>query len=451
MDESTFDDMLREKLKDYHDPSFDPEALNDLHNRMQGQKFESMYSNRALQMAVAALLLLMGTNVYFILSNQELKKQLITENNQQRKFNHSFHAIDSLNKVISQLQCESETKPVVIVKSEARTIKTPDFRMKLVTVTDYKTDSTKETTSMKLGIGRIKDIPKEVFQQLVERDLLFENDGEAYLSLADRNHPIVTTSVHSKNKDLIIPQSEPGLFRLVSLNSKQEEEKVVGPPITRHGEKSLAARNALEKHYYKGIGIQIAPHVDLMKGVFDRGQGKITPRYGITADWIMSPRISVESGVDYSTTETEMSSAEIDFTPVYSPNGKLESSIVTNTLLSSPISFKYRQWVFDKSQLVWRTTFTPYWSMMHASKNFFDVPDSNPDHDFDKVVTVDEKNKFGYYGSTIGTSIGLTLKREKNKGTWEASLFYEHNIGNMTDQNQMQLIGLRTAYWFKVK
>jgi hypothetical protein len=43
------------------------------------------------------------------------------------------------------------------------------------------------------------------------------------------------------------------------------------------------------------------------------------------------------------------------------------------------------------------------------------------------------------------------IKREKNKGQWEASLFYERSMGQGFENNPMQLFGLRTAYWFKVK
>ena len=450
MDDSTFDDLLRKKLKDYNDPSFDPEALNDLHSRLQGHKFTGSNSNRVMRAAVATLLLLTGTNAYFILSNQELKKQLMEEYTQQPGYANYLHTVDSLNQVISQLQCELETKPVVFIKSESSAIRVPDFQMKSITTANYQTDTSKGINTRKLGIGRVKDVPSEIYQRLNEAGLLSEEEGEVFLTLTERNNRYVQTSVHAQPKNLLTDQTEPGVFRLMAPVVKHDEEKVF-PPSTRQGEKSLAARNALEKHYFKGIGIQIAPHADLMRAIFSEGAGQFTPRVGITADWILSPHSSVETGVDYSSTEVFFNRSETSLVPLYPSGGTLESAIVTNKLLSAPIAFKYRQWVSDKSQLVWRTGFTPYWTMSRIAQYNFSVPDLSPDHDEDRLVTVEEINDFRYFGATMGTSLGLTFKRGKNRGAWEASLFYEHSLGGTLDQNSLQLIGLRTAYWFKIK
>lgn len=451
MDDSTFDDLLRKKLKDYRDPSFEREALENLHERMQGYKFSNRFSNGMKNLAVASLLLLTGSNVYFILSNQELQQQLRTETGHHRVLNYdSFRTIESLNKQIATLQCQSETQQVEFIAAKPTATAAPNFHLKLITVADYKEENSRQSI-LKLGIGKINDVPPQVYQQLRDKGWVSEEGGEVFLNLVGKNNSYVQTGVHSKPEDLLAPEAVLQPFRIISFNSSlQEQKKTLEAPIYR-SEKSLAARNALEKHYYKGIGIQLAPHADLVKGIFSEGAGQISPRVGITADWILSPRVSVETGLDYISTEVFFNSSEAILDPIYPSGGTLQSATVANKLFSAPIAFKYRQWVSDKSQLVWKTGFTPYWTMSRIAQYNFSVPDPNPDHDVDRLVTVDEKDEFKHFGTTMGTSLGLTFKREKNRGTWEASLLYERSLGGTLDQNTMQLVGLRTVYWFRIK
>ena len=62
--------------------------------------------------------------------------------------------------------------------------------------------------------------------------------------------------------------------------------------------------NKIEDHKYTtGIGINLAPHLDIVKGIYSQGSGGTTPRLGITAEWVVSPHWSFETSLDYFTTK----------------------------------------------------------------------------------------------------------------------------------------------------
>jgi hypothetical protein len=443
MDDSTFDDLLRKKLKDYQDPTFDESALEDLHERMQGHTSPSWYANRSFQLAAIALIAITGINAYLFFNHSSQSSPVFTIN---QKKHRDIYTIDSLKRVISQMQCEAETRPVEI----RREVIKPNFKLKLITTADYRADSMEQTTILKLGIGRINELPAHIYKKLKDKGVLSEENDEAFLNLSTGNEVLYQTDLRTSQNDLLVKETQAPMFRIVRGDTRTEEKKVIAP-MKRQGESSLQAKNALEKHYYKGLGIQIAPHADLSASILSNGEGIPTPRLGIVADWIVSPRISFESGIDYSTIESEFKGSEVPVTDANSKFGTILSATYTDKYLSTPLAIKYRRWISEKSQLVWRTGFTPYWQVSRTDLCNYYREGYAPDSDRDRFSTLDKHEFFRSAGNTINTSLGLTLKREKNKGTWEASLFYEHNVGKFSDQSSIQLIGLRTAYWFKIK
>lgn len=441
MDDSTFDDLLRKKLKEYEDPSFDEDALKDLRDRMKDHASSQWYANRGFQLAAIALIAITGINAYLFFNHSSQHAPVFTIN---QKNHRDIYTIDSLKGVISQMQCALETRPIEI----RREVRKPNFNLKLITQADYKTSSMESSTILKLGIGKIDAMPAKVYQQLKERGLLTEEKGEAFLNLSPAKEIYYETNLRTSRNDLLVKGMGPTIFRLVRNDTRTEEKKVVAP-MKRQGESSLQAKNALEKHYYKGLGIQIAPHADISASLLSKGEGAPTPRLGIVADWIVSPRISFESGIDYSSIESELKGSEVPVTDA--KFGKALSATYTDKYLSTPLAIKYRRWVSEKSQLVWRTGFTPYWQVSRTDLCNYYREDYTPDSDGDHFSTINRHEFFQVAGNTVSTSVGLTLKREKNRGTWEAALFYEHNVGKLSDQSSVQMIGLRTAYWFKIK
>jgi len=442
MDDNTFDDLLKQKLKNYEDQSIDPSALDDFHERISNFQADRWYSKRAATLALAAsLLIFTGINAYLLVKNLNTaeKGKIIYLSDDQR---HQGK-IDSLLAVIDRLQgvtlATATPYPAPI---------SPAFHFRLVKTTAGVDPSVVDWT-YKVGIGSRGTIPEEMYDKLQDAGFLTTENGELFLTLSKKTNLQFQTALRTRPTDLLVPVPPVASFHLVALNDQVEKKKMTHS--VSEGKTSLAARNALEKHYFNKLGILLAPHGDVMKGIYSRGTGVITPRVGITVDWVLSPRFSVESGIDYGTTGIHFTGSEIERAPYNQQLGNLESATLANRLLSMPLSIKYRQWVFDKSQLILRAGYTPYGLLSKQYQYNYVRPDVNPDVDGDHISTIEKRNENKFFGSTITASAGLTINREKSKNSWEASLFYEHGVGNGFDHSGMQLIGLRTAYWFKLR
>jgi hypothetical protein len=241
---------------------------------------------------------------------------------------------------------------------------------------------------------------------------------------------------------------QPGPFMLAITDQKKDKDT---RGSTFSGASSLRARNALEKHYFKGIGIQVAPHLDGMRNFFSTGIGGYSLRTGVAANWQLSPRISVETALDYSTTNVRLSALNAPPSAGDPQFGNLDACIVTNKLLSLPVSLRYRQWIGHRSQFLVGAGFRPYALVSRQFLYNYVKSDITPDGDTDRISTLETRNETRFYGGALSTSAGVLITREKNKGSWEASLFYERGVSGEMKNNQLQLLGIRTAYWFKVR
>jgi hypothetical protein len=446
MDDTTFDDLVRKKLKGYEDPTLDSSALESFHGRLDQIDSGRWYTRNVGKLAlVSGLLLFTGFNAlilsknYFVNQTQALvhEQTLSTKNK----------TIDSLNAVVERLQCSAQEQNQRLVATPA--VVSPQFKLHLIK-TSEPTAFTSVDLVYKVGIGRRENIPQDLYEQLNEEGLIAMENGEAVLLLSRKTTTAPSGSFHTRLSNLLLPTPTVGTLRLVAMTP--EKSSKTKTPTLRQSESSLQARNMLEKHYFKGIGLQIGPHLDLVKSVFTIGTGEITPRLGVTADWIVSPHLSLETGVDYSTTNTHFNRDEVPFAPLGPQLGTLTSETISNRMISLPLSLKYRYWIFDKSQLIVRGGYTPYGILTRQMQYDFVHHDNyNPDGDGDKISTLEKRNEYKFLGGALTSSVGLMIKREKNKGQWEASLFYERSMGQGFENNPMQLFGLRTAYWFKVK
>ncbi len=446
MDDNDFDDLLKGKLKDYEDPTYDPSALDGLHERLSSFQPTPWYASNSLRSAfISSLFLLTAINTYFFIYNSGIQQNTINKQHEIKLTNSN--ALDSLKAVINQLQCTvAEQK---LENSTPATLATPNFRLHLLNQNESNPLSGIDV-GYKVKLGSRENISSEVYNKLKEEDLLTEEHGEVFLLLPKKTNATAQPPFHTHLSGLLVAAPQPLQLQLIALSSTQSENKKLIHPIPE-GKTSLAARNALERHYFNRLGLRVAPHLDLVKGIFSQGSGAITPRVGLTADWLVAPRFSIESSLDYTTTENQLTKNEIPEYAQYNPQlGICEKAIYSNRLVSVPLNVKYRQWISDRSQLILRAGYTPYFLLAKQFQYNYVRPDINGLTD-DRTTTLNSYRDFKFYGSTMSTSVGLMVKRDKYKGLWEASIFYERSTGKGFDQKNIQLVGLRTAYWFTVK
>ena len=66
-------------------------------------------------------------------------------------------------------------------------------------------------------------------------------------------------------------------------------------------------------------------------------------------------------------------------------------------------------------------------------------------------TTVQHQDAFNYYGGSVMIAAGITHDRVRHQ-KFETMLFYERSVGTVGTQGaNMQLAGVRAAYWFLLR
>src|SRR5690606_35127072 len=118
-------------------------------------------------------------------------------------------------------------------------------------------------------------------------------DGkEVYLMVSPELLPLQPASIATHDA---IPDSPNIVFvqksNVVTAQSKDKKREKVRLPAKTIRE--------LEKHNRKGIGIYAGPALDISQGVYPVGEGAADLGGGLLAEFVLSPSLSLESGVKY--------------------------------------------------------------------------------------------------------------------------------------------------------
>lgn len=122
-------------------------------------------------------------------------------------------------------------------------------------------------------------------------------------------------------------------------------------------------------------------------------------------------------------------------------------------LFSAPIMIKYRQWFTDKNQIFIKVGYSPYVTIgSQYETNYNLIIHHGYDADDNRTVSQLERvNGTRFYGGTASLSAGITRKAFASNKV-ELAIFYEKSLGTVgRENNNLQLAGLRTAFWWRVK
>ncbi len=469
MDDSNFDKLIKDKLEGFEDPSFDESALAGFHEKLASVQPAPWYQQPFTHYLVAGSLAVFTVINILVFSPKESGNTSVSNKNKDQV------KIDSLLTVIQDIK----TKSILLHKkdsSDARgrianaiaertdgdnslTIESADNSVahnirKSDNVSSASHENTRISKSKMVSLGPVNDLPVEVYQTLIRKGMLVDDNGAAYLSAPDReNYSYDSDYTLTGIKDVY---RSPKFTKSFAREEEQKPDSIAKVTVRNENEISAEIKSELEKHYFKGIGINIGPHVDLSQGMFTKGKAPITPRFGFLAEIVTSPAISFEVGVDYSTTSIAF---DRDFQTIEIPNldtslGTVSDANIKNTLMSTPLSIKYRKWISDKGQAFIRVGYTPYFSIIQEYQcgykaNYYPGgPQPYANHYVTSILQV--KDNF-FYGNTSSISLGLTrITRDKDK--IEGSIFYESSLSAVGNEKvSMTLFGIRTAYWFNLK
>jgi hypothetical protein len=116
-----------------------------------------------------------------------------------------------------------------------------------------------------------------------------------------------------------------------------------------------------------------------------------------------------------------------------------------------PVAFKYRQWITPAQQIFFKAGLTAY-SSVDQQLQYTYQNNNSPGQDLIQVTALNHNDKARYFGTTAGVSVGVISKTKNPNNRVELSLFYEKSLGTVAQERlDLQLAGIRAAYWFKVK
>ena len=439
MDEQSVDDFIKGKLDQYEDPTFDESALSDFKERLSSFQPPPWYvQHRGKLTALAAALLFTMLNGYIlsigILSDNQEKAELAAIENEK---------IDSLTSIIHQLIHVQEITSAK-VDSLSRLYRTMGERYEhRISLWSAEKSNWQETMAMEK-----ERIHHEWLAVLARENKVSMEDNPWGSADSYHSRGRYASAFHLSDVEKMHIHLNDHFFQLLNgstLHASRRPDHAV----------SAKTRAALEKHYFSGLGINVGPHADLIQNFIPATKGGISPRIGVSADWIVSPRLSVETSFDYSTVKYLVKHGFENFgLPDYNQNlGELSGASVTSQLLSLPVSLKYRQWLTHRDQFYVKGGYTPYYSIGSRYEMKYRRSDQG-NYDTDDVGTINqvEKNELRkFYGSTLSLGAGVTRNIRKSDKI-ELGLFYERSLGSLgIDRIHLQLTGIRAAYWFKVK
>ncbi len=419
MDDNQFDDLIKGKVSEYQEPGFDPAALADLHYRMAAaDAVWPWYVRYRTELFVGTGLILCTLIILWnqwFLSNKEnmlLRDNLLASQNSEE-----------------QIKLQNEINYIKSVHPD--TIKIIEFR---------------EQNSI-------------AYATLLKRIANLEANIERYASTSFDNAILSGMDSVPSKKEFFSEHDQQNINnaqRLVPRQLERESARAQWNDMyegieTKKRALSVKAMRDIEDHYQKGIGIRIGPTIELSKGIYSVGKGRIDFAGGLLADFILSPSLSLETGGKY-THRVYQISDQNDLATAQLPNVEQSLGVPTNAdidswILEIPLNLKYRYPTSLKSHLLGGIGF----SSMLFTRQLLEY-----DYNFDgnssaNIYSVYNNSNPQLYFGTINFSVGLS-NETKTKKIIETSLYYQHGLGTIGVENTKQsFLGIRSVFWFKIR
>jgi hypothetical protein len=462
MDDQTFDKFMKDKLEGYEDSHYDPEAFEQLQGRLSAYPGRTSWisRNKTIFWVAASLVLftLLNTAITYSLVSGKSTKPVSTEkqDRSQDEVEQQQHDVsvimvdslkiyrehvDSLQSIIAGLRIDHQNLVNRHI-SDLQALNRLTNKSKLDKAGD-------DVQGSRYFLGYEKDIPAPVVEILKRNHLVRISQGEIYQSVTEDEyaalqnpfprHLAVSKNFHYQD---IKPQDK--------LHHDNDDH-------TR--QLSSKQQQALEKHYFDGLSISVAPHVDGLQSFYQGSSGQPSLRAGISADWIFAPRWSVETSLDYVSARFTRRNNFLDIDMVAqefnSELGSLNKVGINTSAISFGLNIKYRQWISTKNEIILKAGYTPYFGIhQNCRMTYKTKPHYGGSYTHVEGYNVEQnyRRDLGkFYGGTVGLSAGL-MRTTGKRNKIESSLFFERSIGGVgPDKLQMSLLGLRLAYWYSVK
>lgn len=418
MDDTRFDDHIRTKIGDYEATGFDADALANLHMRLGSIRITPWYRQYSSYLLtgmgiVLATLFIVGNQWYMSNRNADILESSLQEHRA---------TIDILRTEVEELK---NVRPDTIRIVEKQPV---IFRIPLPL------------------LERIGSLEQQIAALLREQQTTTDDDRENRGDEMQPNWSYVSN----------IEMGVHGLAR-----RSVDGNKVSRPPLTAsilvkdnnaNQDLSAVTIRALEEHYHPGIGIRIAPAVEVANGFYEHGKSQPHVSGGLQLDFILSPSLSIETGARYSRRYYEADEhnglSDLQLPGMDESAGTLQKAEMDYWVTELPLYLKYRYPFSAKSYCQGSIGY----STLFYFRQVFEYDYAFAADNRDMIIhSVYETGQTSFSPGAVSISFGLGRHLKNNK-IIEASLYYQRGLGPMgLEQTNADFLGIRSAYWFTLK
>ncbi len=425
MDDHKFDDIIKGKVADYEAPGFDPGALSAFHHQMGTVTVWPWYSRYRTELLLSSGLVLC---TLILLWNQ-----------------WSFNARETQALKKNDEVLKTQQQQIDILKHEIEKLKNlPPDTIKILEIKDQSSQLNS------FYLQRIKTL-EYTLQKITEENL-------TYIQMANqRTAAAMGSQLSSYRRSTAHERFYEDQFTTQLVSSEKKKENVHGIPnmvtpnaVTSRQLSTKTIRD-LEKHYRNGIGIRVGPALEVSRGFYDVGNTRADLLFGVLADFVVSPSLSVETGAKYTHRFYEITNRDVlsrlQLPGVDTGLGPLANADVDSWMAEFPINVKYRYPLSIKTNLL---AGVGYSSLMYTKQVFEYYYELTSDPTA-QINTTHKIEKFTLTPGMLNFSIGLS-KEIKNNKILETSLYYQYGLGEFgVEEVRANFLGIRGTYWFKIR
>ena len=432
MDDQRFDDIIKNKVGEYVDPTYDKGAIAGLHQHLAGYQVVPWYSQYKSAGLMAATLALFTLFNWLMIGNSREGSDI-----NQASLNNN----PDYERLIADLKGEIDRLKTIQPDTIYVINSTPNTGPGVLTA------SLKSETNPDQVINSFLLRLKEAEQIGRVGDFYFYHKNEVpsygeFLALNNRDSELSGSFLN-----LSYPE-EDTIFKEGAVATIEQEQSRMPILIIRD----------LEKHYSKGLGLKLGAELELAQTKPDIGSGEALPGLGILAELVFSPSLGFETGIKYKTRSYSLEAPNSNELASYSgldnSLGTVAELEIDAKLLEIPLNFKFYRSFAQNKDLYISLGISPNLYLSQA----FDYSHTPPLVNFSGEVTVTNAVKvdgpefyLGTFNAGAGLSFNLTKRREVQREV-QLGIFYQKDLGGIGfEDRKMNIFGLKSSYWFRVR
>ncbi|MEQ9422790.1 MAG: outer membrane beta-barrel protein [Cyclobacteriaceae bacterium] len=432
MDDNRFDDIIKGKVGEYTDPTFDEGAIAGLHNLIAANPAVPWYvgyKNVGLMAATLAVF----TMINWMLINEFGNNSGDLASIHNAEIIAYKSAVEDLKGEIQKLQSAAPDTIYITQANAQNLIEEAPRNPALV--------SSKGPTEQDIIAAFLTGLQDENEIASIAGFYFFKEDALPQigdLTLEGRN-------VLLASRDFIYASSDQDTIY------KDAKIAVIKPD--KDNAPLVVIRN-LEKHYSKGIGLKLGVETEFAASSPDYGKGEGLPGIGLMAELVLSPSLGLETGFKYKTRSYAIDDPDpsdlSSYPGIDNTLGPLADTEVDARLFEIPINLKYYTPISQNNDWYVSLGISPnlYFAQGFEYGHEFQGEVGNAEVDVTNKV---DRNQTKLYLGTLNAGTGFNFDIN-NKRSFQLGAFYQRTLKDIGfEERSFNVFGAKASYWFRVK